>query len=80
MSWHECSRTSSLSVVINSICKAFFRIVLTKYLFIITVFSIDLDFWGRIYKYLTIYRKFIVRSTHDGDLKSAKISFRNIVS
>jgi len=31
-------------------------------------------------KYLTIYRKFIVRSTYDSDLKSAKISFRNIVS
>ena len=31
-------------------------------------------------KYLTIYRKIIVRSTYDSDLKSAKISFRNIVS
>ena len=26
------------------------------------------------------YRKFIVRSTHDSDLKRAKISLRNIVS
>ena len=26
------------------------------------------------------YRKFIVRSTYDSDLKSAKICFRNIVS
>jgi len=30
-------------------------------------------------KYLTIYRKFIVRSTYDSDFKSAKISSRNIV-
>jgi len=31
-------------------------------------------------KYLTIYRKFILRSTYDSDLKRAKIYFRNIVS
>ena len=31
-------------------------------------------------KYLTIYRKFIVRSTYDSDLKRVKTSFRNIVS
>ena len=31
-------------------------------------------------KYLTIYRKIIVRSTYDSDLKRAKTSFRNIVS
>ena len=31
-------------------------------------------------KYLTIYRKIIARSTNDSDLKSAKVSFRNIVS
>ena len=30
-------------------------------------------------KYLTIYHKFIVRSTYDSDFKSAKISSRNIV-
>ena len=40
--------------------------------------------WGPIYKFsydLSYdYRKFIVRSTYDSDLKSAKISFRNIVS
>ena len=31
-------------------------------------------------KYLTIYRKFIVRSTYDSDLQHAKTSFRNIAS
>ena len=40
--------------------------------------------WGPIYKisyaFSQDYRKFIVRSTYDSDLKSAKISFRNIVS
>ena len=35
---------------------------------------------ARFTNYLTIYRKFIVRSTYDSDLKSAKISFRDIVS
>ena len=35
---------------------------------------------ARFTKYLTIYRKFIVRSTYDSDLKSAKISFTNIIS
>jgi len=35
---------------------------------------------ARFTKYLTIYRKIIVRSTYDSDLKSAKISSRNIVS
>ena len=32
------------------------------------------------YDLLQDYRKFIVRSTYDSDLKSAKISFRNIFS
>ena len=40
--------------------------------------------WGPIYKISYDlswdYRKFIVRSTYDSDLKSAKISFRDIVS
>jgi len=31
-------------------------------------------------KYLTIYYKFIVRSTYDSDLRCDKISFRNVVS
>ena len=31
-------------------------------------------------KYLTIYRKIIVRSTYDSDLQRAKTSFRTIVS
>ena len=31
-------------------------------------------------KYLTIYRKIIVRSTYDNDLQRAKTSFRDIVS
>ena len=41
-------------------------------------------FWGPIYKIsydLSYdYRKFIVRSTYDSDLKRAEISLRNIVS
>ena len=38
---------------------------------------------ARFTKYLTIYRKVIIvyrRSSYDSDLKSAKISFTNIVS
>jgi len=35
---------------------------------------------ARFTKYLTIYRKIIVRSTYDSDLKRAKTSFRKIVS
>ena len=35
---------------------------------------------ARFTKYLTIYRKIIVRSTYDSVFKSAKISFMNIVS
>jgi len=48
------------------------------------VSSIRLIPWGPIYKisydFSQDYRKFIVRSTYDSDFKSAKISFRNIVS
>ena len=35
---------------------------------------------ARFTKYLTIYRKIVVRSTYDSDLRRAKTSFRNIVS
>jgi len=45
---------------------------------------VKLRFWGPIYKIsydLSYdYRKFIVRSTYDSDLKHAEISLRNIVS
>ena len=34
--------------------------------------------WAQFTKYLTIYRKIIVRSTYDSDLQRAKTSFRNI--
>ena len=46
--------------------------------------DVPFDVWGPIYKIsydLSYdYRKFIVRSTYDSDLKRAEISLRNIVS
>jgi len=46
--------------------------------------KLSLSFWGPIYKISYDlshdYRKFIVRSTYDSDLKRAEISLRNIVS
>jgi len=42
--------------------------------------EISVDQGAQFTKYLTMYRKIIVRSTYNSDLKSAKISFRNIIS
>ena len=51
---------------------------------LVLVISSSLSSWGPIYKMSynlsQDYRKFIVRSTYDSDIKSANISFRNIVS
>jgi len=41
---------------------------------------ISSDAGAQFTKYLTIYRKIIVTSTYDSDLKRAKTSFRNTVS
>ena len=46
--------------------------------------SFPMGTWGQIYKISydssSDYLQFIVRSTHDSDLKRTKISLRNIVS